>query len=89
VQIDPKQPIPAGLRAKCRLPMLSVSQLSCVRGERRLFSGVDFRVADGELLFLQGRSGAGKTTLLRMICGLTPPVEATRVSPPESRRGEV
>lgn len=54
--------------------MLEASNLECVRGDRRLFAGVGFRVAGGEMLFLQGRNGAGKTTLLRMICGLTHPV---------------
>lgn len=54
--------------------MLEASNLECVRGDRRLFAGVDFRVEGGEMLFLQGRNGSGKTTLLRMICGLTQPV---------------
>lgn len=54
--------------------MLEASQLECVRGDRRLFAGVGFRVDDGEMLFLQGRNGSGKTTLLRMICGLAHPV---------------
>lgn len=54
--------------------MLEASNLECVRGERRLFAGVGFRLEGGEMLFLQGRNGSGKTTLLRMICGLTHPV---------------
>jgi heme exporter protein A len=54
--------------------MLEASNLECVRGERRLFAGVGFRLEEGEMLFLQGRNGSGKTTLLRMICGLTHPV---------------
>ncbi len=53
--------------------MLEASQLECVRGDRRLFAGVDFRVDAGELLYLQGRNGAGKTSLLRMIVGLAQP----------------
>lgn len=44
-----------------------------MRGERRLFAGLGFRLAAGELLFLQGRNGAGKTSLLRMLLGLLPP----------------
>ena len=35
-------------------------------------SGMDFRVAQGELVSLLGPSGCGKTTLLRIIAGLTP-----------------
>lgn len=53
--------------------MLEAHNLECVRGERRLFAGVGFRLAEGELLYLQGKNGAGKTSLLRMLIGLLPP----------------
>lgn len=36
-----------------------------------VMSGMDFRVAKGELVSLLGPSGCGKTTLLRIIAGLT------------------
>jgi putative spermidine/putrescine transport system ATP-binding protein len=36
-----------------------------------VMSGLDFRVAQGELVSLLGPSGCGKTTLLRIIAGLT------------------
>lgn len=53
--------------------MLEADNLECVRGERRLFAGVGFRLEAGELLYLQGKNGAGKTSLLRMLIGLLPP----------------
>lgn len=53
--------------------MLEAHNLECVRGERRLFSGVGFRLEAGELLYLQGKNGAGKTSMLRMLIGLLPP----------------
>lgn len=55
--------------------MLAVNNLSCVRGERALFSGVSFTVQPGELLHVQGANGSGKTSLLRMLCGLSVPAE--------------
>jgi heme exporter protein A len=55
--------------------MLSVSHLSCVRGERRLFSDLGFDLGAGEWLHVQGENGAGKTTLMRALVGLSPPAE--------------
>lgn len=55
--------------------MLAVNNLSCVRGERALFSGVNFSVRPGELLHVHGANGSGKTSLLRMLCGLSAPAE--------------
>lgn len=57
--------------------MLVVSDLECVRGERRLFHSVSFQLEGGELLYLQGKNGTGKTSLLRMLCGFLPPVAGT------------
>ncbi|MHB1085179.1 MAG: cytochrome c biogenesis heme-transporting ATPase CcmA [Thiobacillus sp.] len=50
--------------------MLEVVELGCLRGERRLFSGVSFSLKPGGLIWLQGGNGSGKTTLLRTLCGL-------------------
>ena len=53
--------------------MLEVENLSCVRGDRELFSGLSFSVAAGTLLQVTGSNGSGKTSLLRIICGLLEP----------------
>lgn len=55
--------------------MFSVTDLSCSRGERRLFAGLGFELAAGEWLHVQGENGAGKTSLLRLLAGLSHPDE--------------
>lgn len=55
--------------------MLTATGLSCVRGERRLFAGLDLAVGPGEWLHVQGENGAGKTSLLRILASLSPPAE--------------
>ena len=52
---------------------LQVRQLSCIRGDRRLFSNLSFDLEPGQVLYLKGRNGSGKTTLQRSICGLFHP----------------
>lgn len=53
--------------------MLSVVELECVRGDRKLFKGMSFSLEFGALLQVQGPNGSGKTSLLRMLCGLMAP----------------
>jgi len=53
--------------------MLEVRELECVRGDHRLFAGLNFTLQAGELLHLRGSNGSGKTSLLRTICGLMVP----------------
>lgn len=57
--------------------MLHGNALAAVRGDRRLFAGLDFALDAGELLYVNGPNGSGKTTLLRMICGLVAPAEGS------------
>jgi heme exporter protein A len=53
--------------------MLSATDLSCVRGDRSLFAGIDFAVEPGEWLHVRGANGSGKTSLLRLLAGLSQP----------------
>lgn len=53
--------------------MLQGVGLACMRGERRLFAGLEFSVAAGELLWVSGPNGSGKTSLLRMLSTLLAP----------------
>ena len=55
--------------------MLEAVSLVCVRGDRRLFSGLNFAIQPSEYIELRGPNGSGKTSLLRIICGLAMPVE--------------
>jgi heme exporter protein A len=46
-----------------------------VRGDRRVFSDVNFSLAPGTYLQVTGANGSGKTSLLRILCGLLSPAE--------------
>ena len=52
---------------------LRANALTCVRGERTLFTGLDLEVSAGEWLHVRGENGIGKTSLLRLLSGLTKP----------------
>jgi heme exporter protein A len=74
--------------------MLQASRLECVRGDRKLFSGISFALNPGEILHLEGANGSGKTSLLRIVLGLALPEsgevrwrnETIRALGPEYRR---
>lgn len=52
-------------------PFLEVRGLEAWYGESHVLHGVDFSVAEGEVVTLLGRNGAGRTSTLRAIMGLT------------------
>ena len=56
-------------------PSLAVANLSAIRGERLLFSDLNFELQPGQSLRISGANGSGKTTLLRMLAGLTAPAQ--------------
>lgn len=58
---------------------LSGRQISCTRGGRSVFSGLDFEAASGEALAVVGPNGSGKTSLLRLVAGLLAPAAGSVV----------
>ena len=48
-------------------------KLTCIRGERVIFTNLNFSINEGEVLYLKGPNGSGKSTLLRLMAGLLPP----------------
>lgn len=49
---------------------LKADELTCNRGGREVFRGLNFSLSAGEAMVVTGRNGAGKSSLLRMIAGL-------------------
>lgn len=50
--------------------MLTIKNLCCIRGSRKLFSEIIFSLTGGECLYVRGENGSGKTSLLRILAGL-------------------
>jgi heme exporter protein A len=50
--------------------MLAAVNVGCVRGDRRLFSNINFSLEPGSGIQLTGANGSGKTSLLKIVCGL-------------------
>jgi branched-chain amino acid transport system ATP-binding protein len=50
--------------------LLAVSALNAWYGESHILHGVNFDIAEGEVVTLLGRNGAGKTTTLKSIMGM-------------------
>ena len=58
-------------------PLLSCQGVDMSYGPVQILFGVDFEVAQGEIVALLGTNGAGKSTLLKGICGLVKPKRGT------------
>ncbi len=69
------------------MSLLVFSSVGMAFGDRRLFSGVSFTVAEGERWGVVGRNGAGKTTLFRLVTGELAPTEGTVARRPGLRIG--
>ncbi len=52
---------------------LEAREITCVRGERTLFSKLNLQVLAGQCLHIRGENGVGKTSLLRLLTGLASP----------------
>ncbi|MBT0585077.1 cytochrome c biogenesis heme-transporting ATPase CcmA [Alteromonas oceanisediminis] len=57
------------------MSQLQAIDLTCIRRDRALFSGVSFDLEPSELVLLSGLNGAGKTSLLRILTGFIRPDE--------------
>jgi branched-chain amino acid transport system ATP-binding protein len=60
-------------------PLLAVRRLNAWYGESHILHGVEFDIAQGEVVTLLGRNGAGKTTTLKSIMGVVPRREGSIV----------
>lgn len=70
--------------------------LTCIRGERMVFTGLGFAVTSGGALVLTGPNGSGKSSLLRLMAGLLRPAagkiawnDESTAENPEAHRARV
>lgn len=59
------------------MPIFAGTDLTCLRGDRLVFTGLDFTVEPGGALVLLGPNGSGKSSLLRVMAGLLRPFRGT------------
>jgi heme exporter protein A len=56
---------------------LTIANLTCIRAQRVLFRDLNFTVAAGQTLAIEGPNGSGQTSLLRMVAGFIAPAAGT------------
>jgi len=56
------------------MPCFDGRDLTCLRGARIVFAGLNFQIAAGGALVLTGPNGSGKSSLLRLMAGLSHPI---------------
>lgn len=54
-------------------PLLQARALAYARNEEPIFGPLDFSLAAGEVVLIEGDNGSGKTTLLKVLSGLLEP----------------
>ena len=57
--------------------VLDVKGLEGGYGQIQVLHGLDFHVADGEIVVILGANGAGKTTLISSVCGIVNPTSGS------------
>lgn len=55
------------------MPMLTLRNVSMSYAGRKILSGLDYQLDEGEYVAIMGESGVGKSTLLNLIAGLDTP----------------
>lgn len=64
----------------------TADQLTCIRGQRVVFSDLSFVIPPGTTTVLSGPNGSGKSSLLRLVAGLLKPAVGTMTWGDERKR---